>query len=272
MKIENLVSKIRQREVKAVDVVSQALDRAEKSQKDLNAFITICRQEALKRAEELDSKITRGESVGRLAGVPITIKDALLTKGVRTTAASKILENYVPPYSATVVERLEAEGAIVIGKSNMDEFAMGASNENSAYGPVRNPWDVTRVPGGSSGGSAAAVAAGITPVAIGTDTGGSIREPAHFCGIVGIKPTYGRVSWYGVVAFASSLDQVGPMGATVKDSALVLEVIAGKDKRDSTSAEKPVEKWSEIKPESLKGLRIGLPREYFAEGLSNDVK
>jgi aspartyl-tRNA(Asn)/glutamyl-tRNA(Gln) amidotransferase subunit A len=264
--------KVRRGELKAKMVIQAALKKANDLQGKYNAFVTICDDHALKRADEIDKLIAAKKDPGPLAGVPIAVKDLLCTKGIKTTAGSKILSNFIPPYSSTVVEKLETAGAIVLGKANLDEFAMGASNENSAYGPVKNPLDPTRVPGGSSGGSAAAVAANITPGAIGTDTGGSIREPASFCGITGIKPTYGRVSRYGVIAFASSLDQVGPMAGNVLDAALMLEVISGKDLRDSTSADVLVPKFSENVLDNVKGLKIGLPAEYFVDGVEPEVR
>lgn len=270
--IKSIAEKVQKGELKATDVVAESLRRANKSQKDINGFITICDEAALKKATEIDKQVAAGKKIGSLAGVPVAVKDLLLTKGIKTTAASKILNNFIPPYSSTVVEKLEAAGAVIIGKTNLDEFAMGASNENSAYGPVKNPWDLSRVPGGSSGGSAAVVAAKVTPASIGTDTGGSIREPANFCGIVGIKPTYGRVSRFGVVAFASSLDQVGPMADSVESAALMLEVISGKDPRDSTSADVPVQEWSKNIPTDMKGLKVGLPKEYFVEGIEPEVR
>ncbi len=270
--MKELASRIQKGEVTALSITERAIKLAKASQKDLNAFITICEKEALDKAKALDALVKNGKTLGPLAGVPIAVKDLLLTTGIRTTAGSKILDNFIPPYSSTVVQKLEAAGAVIIGKTNLDEFAMGASNENSAYGPAKNPWDLTRVPGGSSGGSAAAVAAGITLGAIGTDTGGSIREPANFCGIVGLKPTYGRVSRFGVVAFASSLDQVGPMCKTVEDAALMLEVISGKDMNDSTSASVATQKWSQNIPTDVKGMRVGLPKEYFVEGIEPEVE
>jgi aspartyl-tRNA(Asn)/glutamyl-tRNA(Gln) amidotransferase subunit A len=263
-------------EFKARILVEESLRRAKSSQASLNSFITICESEALKRADEIDLEISKGRNPGPLAGVPVAVKDMLCTKGIKTTAASKILSNFIPTYSSTVVEKLEAAGAIIIGKTNLDEFAMGASNENSAFGPVKNPWDLTCVPGGSSGGSAAAVAASITPASIGTDTGGSIREPASFCGVTGIKPTYGRVSRYGVIAFSSSLDQVGPIAQNVKDASLLLEVISGKDRRDSTSADVPALDLFSLKSKvfsgNVKGLKVGIPKEYFVEGIEPEVR
>jgi len=263
---------VRNKKLKAKDLVSEALKKAHDAQPKYNSFISICDESAMKAAEHVDKLVASGKDPGPLAGVPIAVKDLLCTRGHRTTAASKILDQYIPPYSATVVEKLEEAGAIVIGKANLDEFAMGASNENSAYGAVKNPVDPTRVPGGSSGGSAAAVAAGIVRAAIGTDTGGSIREPASFCGITGIKPTYGRVSRYGIIAFASSLDQAGPMTRSVDDSAIVLETISGKDPRDATTADIAVPKWSENLKDNVKGLRVGLPKEYFADGIDPEVR
>lgn len=254
----------------SVELTRACLDRIERA-KELNAFISVCEREALDAAQQADLRRARGER-GRLLGVPVAIKDAILTKGVRTTAASKILNNFVPPYDATVTAKLKAAGAVVVGKTNMDEFAMGSSNENSFFGPVKNPWDTACVPGGSSGGSAAAVAARLIPAALGTDTGGSIRQPASFCSVVGIKPTYGRVSRYGVIAYASSFDQVGPFAANVRDCARVTTAIAGKDPHDSTSAALEVPDFESGLGEQIKGLRVGIPREYFIEGLNKDVE
>jgi aspartyl-tRNA(Asn)/glutamyl-tRNA(Gln) amidotransferase subunit A len=236
----------------------------------LNAFISIFPEQALHLADEIDARITNGKA-GRLAGMILGIKDLMVMQGGTTTCGSKILANFSSPYNATVVRKLLAEDAIVLGKTNMDEFAMGSSNENSSFGPVRNPCDHERVPGGSSGGSAAAVAANLCMAALGSDTGGSIRQPASFCGVVGLKPTYGRVSRFGLVAFASSLDQIGPITKSVADAALLLEVIAGPDKYDSTSANVPVESYSENLGKGIKGLRIGLPKEYFSEGLDPEI-
>ncbi len=226
---------------------------------------------AMKAAEAVDAKIAAGEELGALAGVPVAVKDVIMTEGLRTTCASKILEDFVAPYSATAVERIEQAGAVIIGKANCDEFAMGSSNENSAFYPVKNPAAPDRVPGGSSGGSAAAVAAGMTPLALGSDTGGSIRQPASFCGVVGVLPTYGRVSRYGLVAFASSLDHVGPFSKNVKDSARLLGVMAGRDRRDSTSAAAPVPDYVAALDGNVKGLKIGVPKEYFSGGLDAEV-
>lgn len=269
-KASEIVSKVKAQEISAQEVLKFFMDRSKRLNGELNAFVSF-NENALKEAEAIDQKISNGEDPGILAGLPVGLKDLLNKTGTKTTAASKILENYESPYDATAVERLEAQGAIILGKTNLDEFAMGSSNENSYFGQVKNPWDVKKVPGGSSGGSAAAVAARMVPVSIGTDTGGSIRQPASFCGVVGIKPTYGSVSRYGVVAFASSLDQVGPMGTYVEDCELVLRAIAGHDPKDATTAEKPVEDYL-FKTNSLEGLRVGLPKEYFDESLNKDKK
>ncbi|MGZ3724110.1 MAG: Asp-tRNA(Asn)/Glu-tRNA(Gln) amidotransferase subunit GatA, partial [Bdellovibrionales bacterium] len=255
----------------SAEVMQKYFAQIEKWNPKVNAFITL-NEKALEDAKAIDARIAKKENVGPLAGVPIAIKDMLCTKGIRTTAGSKILNNFVPPFSATVVNRLESAGAINIGKTNQDEFAMGSSSETSAFGISRNPWNLDYVPGGSSGGSAAAVAAGMASAAIGTDTGGSIRQPSSFCGIVGVKPTYGRVSRYGIVAFASSLDQAGPMTRTVKDSALILESICGHDERDATSSAQPVPKWSEQINKSLKGMKVGLPKEYFSDAVTPETR
>jgi aspartyl-tRNA(Asn)/glutamyl-tRNA(Gln) amidotransferase subunit A len=238
----------------------------------IGAYLILSRERALAKAAEIDRLVEKGEKLPPLAGVPVGIKDVLVTKGVRTTAGSKILGNYVPPYDCTAVSRLEAAGAIVLGKLNCDEFAMGSSNENSAFKPVHNPRDLTRVPGGSSGGSAAAVAADMAVASLGTDTGGSIRQPASFCGVVGLKPTYGRVSRYGLIAFASSLDHIGPFGKTVKDAAIMLRTIAGRDPMDSTSAEVPVPDYAAEIDEPVKGMKVGVAKEYFGEGLDGEVR
>ncbi|MGR9073971.1 MAG: Asp-tRNA(Asn)/Glu-tRNA(Gln) amidotransferase subunit GatA [Gammaproteobacteria bacterium] len=238
--------------------------------RSLNCFVTVTEQEALRQAELADERIARGEAEP-LTGVPIAQKDIFCTKGIRTSCGSKMLDNFESPYDATVVERFERAGAVMLGKLNMDEFAMGSSNENSYFGPVRNPWDTGCVPGGSSGGSAAAVAARLVPGATGTDTGGSIRQPAALCGITGLKPTYGRVSRYGMIAYASSLDQGGPMARSAEDAALLLQAMAGFDERDSTSVDEPVPDYSAGLENSLEGLKIGLPKEFFDEGLNADI-
>jgi len=245
-----------------------ALDAIEQRDKTLHAFTLVARSEALARAEALD----RGRASGPLAGVPVGIKDNICTQGLPTTASSKILRGYVPPYDATVVDRLQAAGAVIVGKTNCDEFAMGSSTENSALGPTLNPWDVTRTPGGSSGGSAVAVAAGFVPFALGSDTGGSIRQPAGLCGVVGFKPTYGRVSRYGLLAFASSLDQIGPITRTVRDAALVTTVLAGHDAADSTTSREPVPDFAAGLDGPLSGVRIGVPRALVGDGVDADVR
>ncbi len=269
--LKAIVNAVQSKKVSATEVTKAFLAQSEKWNGKINAYITL-NEKAMAAAEEVDQKIARGENPGPLAGVPLAIKDMLCTKGLRTTAGSRILENFIPPYSATVVERLEAAGSITLGKANQDEFAMGSSNETSYFGTTRNPWNLEYVPGGSSGGSAAAVAAGMASAAIGTDTGGSIRQPASFCGLVGVKPTYGRVSRYGIVAFASSLDQAGPITRTVEDAALVLETIAGRDPLDSTSANVPVPRWSSNINKNLKGKKAGLPKEYFSDALSPEMR
>ncbi|HJM38076.1 MAG TPA: Asp-tRNA(Asn)/Glu-tRNA(Gln) amidotransferase subunit GatA [Acidimicrobiales bacterium] len=274
MKATEIVEKVSSGEVSARSIVENYIETINESESDVNAFNLVTAEQALIDADEIDSKIASGETLGPLAGVPISIKDNLCTRGVETTCSSKILEGWKPPYNATVIEKLKEAGAIIIGKTNLDEFAMGSSTENSAFGPTRNPHNLELVPGGSSGGSAAAVAAGFSPLALGSDTGGSIRQPAALCGVVGVKPTYGRVSRYGLVAFASSLDQVGPFANTVSDAALTLEVISGHDPRDSTSIpEKPLE-ISGLLNQGVEGMRIGVIEELSGkglEGISPDV-
>lgn len=261
---------IASREVSAVEVCRAALERIEKLA-DLNAFITVTAAEALEQAAQVDGLAAKGDPLPPLAGVPIAIKDNMVIKGTRTTAGSRMLFNYKPPYTATAVERLRAAGAVLIGKTNLDEFAMGSSTENSGYGPVKNPWDTARVPGGSSGGSAVAVSAGMAVAALGSDTGGSIRQPASFCGVVGMKPTYGRVSRYGLIAFGSSLDQIGPFANSVEDAAQVLNVIAGRDPNDSTSSNIETSDYIAALDGSARGLRVGVPREYFGGGLDAEI-
>jgi aspartyl-tRNA(Asn)/glutamyl-tRNA(Gln) amidotransferase subunit A len=238
----------------------------------IGAYLALSQERALEQAARIDALAQKGETLPPLGGVPVAIKDVMATRGLRTTAGSKILENYIPPYDCTAVARLEAAGAVILGKLNCDEFAMGSSNENSAYKPVHNPRDLERVPGGSSGGSAAAVAAGMAVATLGSDTGGSIRQPASFCGVVGLKPTYGRVSRYGLIAFASSLDHIGPLTRTVKDAALMLRTIAGRDPMDSTSADIPVPDYVAELQKDVRGLRIGVPKECFGEGLDSEVR
>lgn len=239
---------------------------------DVHAYLTLSEDRAVAQAKRIDAAVAKGDPLPPLAGVPVAIKDVMVTRGVRSTAGSKVLDNFVPPYDCTAVARLEAAGAIVLGKTNCDEFAMGSSNENSAYGPVRNPRDKTRVPGGSSGGSAAAVAAGTAVATLGSDTGGSIRQPASFCGVVGLMPTYGRVSRYGLIAFASSLDHIGPFTKTVKDAAILLRVIAGRDPMDSTSADLPVPDYELEIGKPVRGMKLGVPAEYFGDGLDDEVR
>jgi aspartyl-tRNA(Asn)/glutamyl-tRNA(Gln) amidotransferase subunit A len=265
-------SAIEQRQVTASSLVDSFYKKIETDDKEIHAYLTLARERAEGKAAEIDSMADKGEALPPLAGVPIAIKDVLVTRGIRSTAGSKILGNYIPPYTCTAVQRLEDAGAIILGKLNCDEFAMGSSNENSAYGPVKNPRDLTRVPGGSSGGSAAAVAAGTAVATLGTDTGGSIRQPAALCGVVGVMPTYGRVSRYGLIAFASSLDKIGPLTKTVNDAALLLRHIAGRDPLDSTSAEVSVPDYVAEIEKPITGLRIGVPKEYFAEGLHPEVR
>ena len=269
LNIDEIRKGLKGRAFSAAELTRSALEFAEAENAKTNAFLTFSAERALEAAERVDRKIAAGEEAGPLAGVPVAVKDVIVTKGLRTTCGSKLLERYVPPYDATAVIRLEQAGAVIIGKTNCDEFAMGSSNENSAYGPVRNPSALDRVPGGSSGGSAAAVAQGTSVVALGSDTGGSIRQPASFCGVVGVTPTYGRVSRYGLVAFASSLDHIGPFGRTVKDAALVLQTIAGRDECDATSASAPVPDYVAQLDGKVAGMKIGVPREYF-EGLANE--
>jgi aspartyl-tRNA(Asn)/glutamyl-tRNA(Gln) amidotransferase subunit A len=259
-------------EVKSSALAVSYYDRIAAINPRLNVYLSLSKERALAQAERMDDLAAKGDALPPLAGVPIGIKDVFVMQGAPATAGSKMLEGYEPPYDATVVERLEAAGAVLLGKLNCDEFAMGSSNENSAYGPVRNPADVERVPGGSSGGSAAAVAANLAVATLGTDTGGSIRQPASFCGVVGVLPTYGRVSRYGLIAFASSLDRVGPFAANVRDAATVLGVIAGHDPRDATSSTAPVPDYAAESDKPVEGMRIGVPAEYFADGLDDEVR
>jgi aspartyl-tRNA(Asn)/glutamyl-tRNA(Gln) amidotransferase subunit A len=258
-------------QIAAVDILGSTLRRIEAVDEDVAAFLTLTPQLARERAEELDVYLATGAPRSAVAGIPIALKDVLATNGIRTTCGSKILENYVPPYDATVWARLSGAGAVLVGKTNCDEFAMGSSNENSAFGPVHNPWDLSRVPGGSSGGSAAAVAAGEAVWALGTDTGGSVRQPASLCGVVGLKPTYGRISRYGLIAFASSLDTIGTFSRSVRDAASLLQIIAGKDPRDATSLDSPVPNYAAALDEGVAGLRVGVLEEAFGEGVEPGV-
>ena len=257
--------------VSAREVTDAFLGRIEAVEGRVEAFLLVTADAARREADSVDARRAAGETLP-LAGVPIALKDNLCTRGVPTTCASRILEGFAPPYDATVVEKLRAAGAVVVGKTNLDEFAMGSSTENSAIKPTRNPWDTSRVPGGSSGGSAAAVAAGEAPLALGSDTGGSIRQPAALCGVVGLKPTYGRVSRYGLIAFASSLDQIGPFARSTRDAALLLETLAGYDPRDSTSVPRPTPRYTDVLTGDIRGLRVGIPTEYFGAGLAPDVR
>jgi aspartyl-tRNA(Asn)/glutamyl-tRNA(Gln) amidotransferase subunit A len=259
-----------ERRFSAAELATAALRHAAEENGNTNAYLDFCPERAMAAAHRVDEKLARGEDAGPLAGVPVAVKDVILTRGVRTSCGSKLLANYIPPYDATAVIRLEAAGGVILGKTNCDEFAMGSSNENSAFGPVRNPVALDRVPGGSSGGSAAVVAQATAVVSLGSDTGGSIRQPAAFCGVVGVTPTYGRVSRYGLVAFASSLDHIGPLARNVSDAATLLEVIAGRDPMDSTSAFAPVPRYREAMTGDVKNLRLGLPKEYFA-GLASET-
>src|SRR5947209_16979309 len=277
MEVSNLTidearSAIQQGKTSAVALAESFYRNIKTRDSEIGAYLTLSNERALEQARRVDQLAAKGKPLPPLAGVPVGIKDVLNTRGVRTTAGSKILDNFIPVYDATAVARLEQAGAVVLGKMNCDEFAMGSSNENSAFRPVRNPRDPSRVPGGSSGGSAAAVAAGMAVVTLGSDTGGSIRQPGSFCGVVGLMPTYGRVSRYGLIAFASSLDHVGPLTKTVKDAAILLRCIAGHDPLDSTSAQLPVPDYEAAIGEPVRGVRVGVPKEYFGEGLEPEVR
>jgi aspartyl-tRNA(Asn)/glutamyl-tRNA(Gln) amidotransferase subunit A len=262
---------LKEKKISSVELTKASLARLAKVEDNVHACITISEDAALEQAQEADKVINSGK-IKPLTGIPALIKDVMCTKGIKTTCSSKFLENFIPPYDATVIEKLKASNAVILGKTNMDEFAMGSSTENSAFFPTRNPWDLDRVPGGSSGGSAVAVSTDEAIYALGSDTGGSIRQPAGFCSVVGLKPTYGRVSRYGLVAFASSLDQIGPITKNVADCALVLNTIAGHDPRDSTSAPNPVPDYTKSLNPDIKNLRIGIPREYFVEGMQKEVR
>ena len=269
--IHEVHDKLKNKEFSAKDLTAALLDRIEQVDSSVHAYITVTSEQAMKAAQEADQRISRGD-ISLLTGIPLAIKDVLCTQGVTTTCASKILENFVPFYDATAIAKLKEAGAVILGKVNMDEFAMGSSTENSCFDPTRNPWDLDAIPGGSSGGSAAAVAADECIASLGTDTGGSIRQPASFCGVVGLKPTYGRVSRYGLVAFGSSLDQIGPVTKDVRDAALLLTAIAGYDHRDSTSVDVPVPDYTTFLNKDLKGVTIGVPQEYFIEGIDPEVE
>ncbi len=263
---------VQERKTTAMSLAEAFYAKIQKDDPRIGAYLTLCKDRALAQADRMDRMAADGKALPPLGGVPVGIKDVMSTRGVRTTAGSRILGNYIPPYDCTAVARMEAAGAILLGKLNCDEFAMGSSNENSAWHPVHNPRDLSRVPGGSSGGSAAAVAADMAVVALGSDTGGSIRQPASFCGVVGLMPTYGRVSRYGLIAFASSLDHIGPLTKTVKDAAIVLSIIAGRDPMDSTSADLPVPDYVAALEKPVQGLKLGVAKEYFGEGLDADVR
>ena len=271
MTIDQIISAISSGEKTAEQITRESLAKIAELNPSINAIIEVFEQDALSQAKTVDAKKSRGEKLGPLAGVPVAIKDNILYKGHKATCCSKMLENYVASYNSTVVEKLLAADAVIIARANMDEFAMGSTNQTSVYGPAKNPVDTTRVPGGSSGGSAAAVAAGMVPLALGTDTGGSVRQPAGFCGVVGIKPGYGRISRYGVIAFASSADQVGVLAGNVKDAATALEVLSGKDVHDSTSLEAPVPAYAQEFTQDLKGVKVGLPNG-FLDGLNEEIK
>ncbi|MBI4876335.1 MAG: Asp-tRNA(Asn)/Glu-tRNA(Gln) amidotransferase subunit GatA [Acidobacteria bacterium] len=270
LSIDSVRAGLNERRFSARELAAEALRFAQAENPSTHAYLHLSPDRALEAARRVDEKLARGEEPGPLAGVPIAVKDVILTQGVRTTCGSRLLENYIPPYDATAVVRLERAGGVILGKTNCDEFAMGSSNENSAFGPVRNPAALDRVPGGSSGGSAAVVAQGTAVVSLGSDTGGSIRQPALFCGVVGVTPTYGRVSRYGLTAFASSLDHIGPFGRSVRDAAALLEVVAGRDEMDSTSAFAPVPRYAEAMTGDVRGTKIGLPKEYF-KGLESET-
>lgn len=270
--VHELMDKLQKKEITITDITKAYVDRINEKEKDVEAFVTTLTDKAIAKAQEVEKKAKEGELVSKFAGIPIGIKDNMCTKGEKTTCSSKMLENFIAPYDATVIEKLNKEGIVNLGKLNMDEFAMGAATEYSAFKKTKNPWNLNTVPGGSSGGSAAAVAAGLVPWALGSDTGGSIRQPASFCGVVGLKPTYGLVSRYGLVAFASSLDQIGPITKDVRDAAMLLNLIAGHDEKDTTSIKRQKVDYTECLKNDVKGLKIGVPKEFFGEGINPEVK
>jgi len=270
--VHELQEKLNNKELTITDITKAYADRINEKEKDVQAFVTTLTDEAISQAKDIQEKVNNGEVTGKFAGIPIGIKDNICTKGTKTTCSSKMLENFIAPYNATVIEKLNNENIINLGKLNMDEFAMGGSTEYSYFKKTRNPWNLNKVPGGSSGGSAAAVAANMVPWALGSDTGGSIRQPASFCGVVGLKPTYGLVSRYGIVAFASSLDQIGPITKDVYDSAMLLNLIAGHDEKDTTSANFEKKDYTKALKNDVKGLKIGVPKEFFGEGINEEVK
>ena len=270
--VHELMDKLNKKEITSEDITKSYVSRINEKEDDIEAFVTVLSEDAENKAKEIDQKIEKGEITNKLAGIPIGIKDNICTKGIKTTCSSKMLEDFVSPYDATVMDKINAENLITIGKLNMDEFAMGGSTENSYFKKTKNPWNLSKVPGGSSGGSAAAVASQMVPWALGSDTGGSIRQPSAFCGVVGLKPTYGLVSRYGLVAFASSLDQIGPITKDVRDSAILLNIIAGHDEKDSTSVDMPKKDYEKALTGDIKGLKIGVPKEFFGEGINKEVK
>ena len=270
--VHELQEKLKSKELTITQITKAYVDRINEKEKDVQAFVTLLTDESLKQAEEIENKVNKGEIKGEFAGIPIGIKDNLCTKGIKTTCSSKMLENFVAPYDATVIEKINNENIINLGKLNMDEFAMGGSTEYSYFKKTKNPWNLNKVPGGSSGGSAAAVAAGLVPWALGSDTGGSIRQPSSFCGVVGLKPTYGLVSRYGLVAFASSLDQIGPITKDVRDCSMLLNIIAGHDEKDTTSSNREKVDYTKALKNDVKGIKIGVPKEFFGEGINQEVK
>lgn len=270
--VHELMDKLNKNEITSEDITKSYVSRINEKEDDIEAFVTVLSEDAENKAKEIDQKIEKGEITNKLAGIPIGIKDNICTKGIKTTCSSKMLEDFVSPYDATVMDKINAENLITIGKLNMDEFAMGSSTENSYFKKTKNPWNLSKVPGGSSGGSVAAVASQMVPWALGSDTGGSIRQPSAFCGVVGLKPTYGLVSRYGLVAFASSLDQIGPITKDVRDSAILLNIIAGHDEKDSTSVDMPKKDYEKALTGDIKGLKIGVPKEFFGEGINKEVK
>ena len=269
---QEAIQKITKNELSVEEYIQAIFEKIHNIEGKINAYVTLAEEEALKKAKEIDTKISEGKTVGKLAGVTVAVKDAICTKGIATTCSSRMLEDFVPPYDAKVIKRIKQEDGVIIGKTNMDEFAMGSSTETSHFGSTRNPWDISRVPGGSSGGSAACIATDEATIALGTDTGGSIRCPASYCSVVGLKPTYGLVSRYGLIAYANSLEQIGPMTKNVYDCALFLTVIAGYDSTDSTSVNLPQKDYTEALKDDVKEIKIGVPKEYFGEGTNDEVK
>lgn len=263
---------ISKKEISPLELTNSVLERIQEYDKKLNSYITVLEENAISSAKKAEEEIQSGEYKGPLHGIPISLKDIFITKGIKTTCGSGMLENFIPPYDSTVAKKLAESGIILLGKNNMDEFAMGSSTETSYFGPTKNPWDIERVPGGSSGGSASATGASLCLASIGTDTGGSIRQPGAFCGVVGMKPTYGRVSRFGMIAFASSLDQAGPLTKTVEDTAIILNCISGKDKRDSTSVDIEIPDFTKYLRDNLKGIKVGIPKEYFIEGINEEIE